>query len=288
MNKVYDVLIIGGGVAGMSAAVYTKRSGKSVAMIEKNTLGGTTATLNKIKNFPSQTEIDGFSLAQMFINQMKNLEVEIIADEVVSSDFSADLKTLRGKKGTYSANKIIIATGLSYVELGKNENEFLGRGVSYCAVCDANFFKGREVCVLSRKGSGLKEAKYLSNIVSKVTVLDEEDMSTFSQANQIPNLEVVSNAKAEKLLGKGTVEGVECIIDGKKEAIKTNGVFIALGRKPKTDVFKGLELDNLGFIKTNEYMETSIKGVFAVGDVRAGVLKQIVTACNDGAIAGRF
>ena len=195
MQKIYDVLILGGGVAGMSAAIYAKRSGADVAIIEKTALGGAIATLTKIENFPSQTEIDGVSLAQMFSKQVEVLAVETLYDDIISADLKGGLKLLNGKLSSYKSKKIIIATGISYLELGKNENEFLGKGVSYCAVCDANFFKGQQVCVVSRKGSGIKDAKYLSKIASSVLVLDEEDMSVFAQANKVSNMSVVSNTK---------------------------------------------------------------------------------------------
>ena len=288
MEKIYDVLIVGGGVAGMSAAVYAKRSGKEVAIIEKMALGGAVATLNKIKNFPSQEEIDGGALTEMFAKQVKSLEVKIIYDDIVSANLEGNLKVLKGALANYNAKRVIISTGLAYKDLGKNENEFLGRGVSYCAVCDANFFKGQPVCVVSRNGTGIKDAKYLSGIVSKVVVLDEGDMSVFAKANTVENMEVLSNAKVQKVLGNGAVEGVEYLLDGKKKVIKTSAVFVALGRVPKVEIFgKTIEKDALGFVKTDENMQTSVKGVYAVGDVRAGVLKQIVTACNDGAIAGK-
>lgn len=288
MQKIYDVLILGGGVAGMSAAIYAKRSGADVAIIEKTALGGATATLSKIENFPSQIEVDGFSLAQMFSKQVEVLDIETLYDDIDSTDLKGDLKLLNGKLSSYKAKKIIIATGISYLELGKNENEFLGKGVSYCAVCDANFFKGQQVCVVSRKGSGIKDAKYLSKIASSVLVLDEEDMSVFAQANKVSNMSVVSNTKVEKVVGKDFVEGVQVMVDGNEKYFEASAVFVALGRKPKTDIFgKELALDALGFIKTDENMQTSISGVYAVGDVRAGVMKQIVTACSDGAIAGK-
>ncbi len=287
MEQIYDVLIIGGGVAGMSAAVYAKRSGKNVAIIEKMALGGAVANLNRIENFPSQALIDGFSLVEMFSKQVKALQVETIFDDVISAALKGDLKLLQGVKASYKAKKVIIATGLSYNELGKNENEYLGKGVSYCATCDGNFFKGKTVCVVSRRGSGIREAKYLSNIVSKVVFLDEGDASLFAGVFKGSNVEVISNAKVQKVLGNGIVEGVQYTAHKEKKVVETSGVFVALGRIPKTENFKGvLELDSLGFIKTDENMQTTLKGVYAIGDVRAGVMKQIVTACSDGAIAG--
>ncbi len=288
MERMFDVLIVGGGVAGMSAAIYAKRSGKNVAIIERAALGGVVGTLNKIENFPSQKEIDGFSLAQLFVKQVNSLEIETIFDDIVSAKLDGETKTVVGKIGQYKAKSLVIATGLSYQELGKNEAEFLGRGVSYCAVCDANFFKGQKVCVVSRKGSGIKDAKYLSNIAANVLVLDEADMSIFAQANTVKNMSLLSNTTIEKVVGKDNVEALECLVGGERKTIKTNGLFVCLGRSPKSEIFGDkLETDRQGFIKTDENMQTSINGVYAVGDVRAGVMKQIVTACSDGAIAGK-
>ena len=155
-KKSFDILIIGGGVAGMSAAIYAKRRNKNVAIVEKFALGGQALALSRIENFPSQAEIDGYSLAQMFSKQIKQLGVEILNDEIEKIDFSGDIKILIGKKCQYESKSIIIATGLSSVELGKNEMEYFGRGVSFCAVCDANFYKGQSVCVASKNGSGSK------------------------------------------------------------------------------------------------------------------------------------
>lgn len=288
MPNVYDVLIVGGGVAGMSAGVYAKRSGKKIAIIEKMSLGGTVSTLNKIKNFPSQEEVSGFELAQMFSKQIEGLGVEVVYDDILTAKLGGQVKTLKGKNATYKARRVILATGLTYRELGKNESKFLGKGVSYCAVCDANFFKGEPVCVVSRRGSGIKDAKYLSGIASQVFLLDEGDMSAFVKANAGSNINVVSNVEIQRVLGKNAVEGVEYVENGVKKTAQVKAVFVCLGRVPRVEMFgKELSVDELGFVKTDENMQTSVEGVYAVGDVRAGVLKQIVTACNDGAIAGK-
>ncbi len=286
MEKIYDVLILGGGVAGMSAAVYAKRAGKRVAIIEKMALGGQILQLEKIENFPSQALIDGISLAQMFSKQVKALNVEILKDEIQSVDFSSENKILRGKKSKYVANNVIIATGIKSRELGIGENTLLGQGVSYCAVCDANFYKNKEVCVASKRGSGVKDALYLCNVASKVTLLDCEDMSIFASANKNEKLEVVSNCKIEKV--EKTDDGVKIFTQTNKtkKQFLPSALFVELGKIPATQLFEDvLQLDEKGFVVTDEKMCTSVDGVFAVGDVRNGVLKQIVTACSDGAIA---
>ena len=272
----------------MSAAIYAKRRGKNVAIIEKFTLGGQVALLNRIENFPSQEEIDGFSLSQMFAKQIKHLEIEVIYDDITKVDFSGENKVLYGKT-EYKCKSVIIATGLSSVELGKNENEYLGRGVSYCAVCDANFYKNQIVCVASKNGSGIKGALDLAGVCSKVVVLDSGDMSKYASVNKNEKIEVVSNVEIEKVEGKDVLNKVVAKVKGKEEVFDTSALFIELGKKPKTDIYKGiLDMDERGFIKTDSNMRTSINGVFAVGDVRNGFLKQIVTGCSDGAIAGQL
>ena len=289
MKEIYDVLIIGGGVAGMTAAIYAKRRGKNVAIIEKFALGGQVVSLTRIENFPSQSEIDGLSLSQMFSKQIKHLDVKVVFDDINKVDFSDKEKVLYGKKGQYCAKSIIIATGLSSVELGKNENEFLGRGVSYCAVCDANFYKNQTVCVASKGGSGIKGALDLAEVCSKVIVLDSGDMKRYASVNKNPKIQVFSNVEIEKVEGKDVVDSVEVKIAGEDEKIETSALFVELGKKPKTEIYQNvLELDDKGYIKTDANMRTSVDGVFAVEDVRCGFLKQIVTACSDGAIAGQL
>lgn len=287
MEKIYDVLIIGGGVGGMSAAIYAKRNGKSVLIVEKSALGGQVASLQKIENFPSQKQIDGFSLSQMFASQVKNLGIEVCFDDIQKVNFDGEIKQIFGKKSTFLAKNVVIACGLKSVELDAMDEKFLGNGVSFCAVCDANFFKGQIVCVASKNGSGLGEVRVLSAVCKNVILFDSGDLSVFEKNNKISNLQVFSCSKITKILGENVVDGVEVDVDGKVQKFDVKAVFVALGKLPNTKLFEGqLDLDEKGFIKTDENMRTSKNGVFAVGDVRNGVLKQIVTACADGSIAG--
>ena len=282
-KKVYDVLILGGGVGGMTAAIYAKRAGKNVAIIEKMSLGGQLSELVSIENFPSQTQIDGITLAEMFRKQIKALEIEVIFDEIESADISGQIKQLSGKMGNYQSKSLIIGTGMGYNTAGIGEEEFLGRGVSYCAVCDGNFFKNKVVGVLSKKGSGYKDAKYLSALAKQVIMFDSDDMNILAKNNPVKNIEIVSNAKVKSLVVDDVLK--EIVLE--KENIKLDGLFVCLGKKPGTALFEGkLNLDKNGFVIVDEKMKTSVDGVYAVGDARAGVLKQIVTACADGAIAG--
>ena len=283
----FDVLVLGGGVGGMMSAIYAKRRGLDVAIIESMMLGGTLWQIEKIENFPSYAEVSVAELAENFIKQIKHLRVEVINDEVVDVDFSAEKKVLAGKKERYSAKSVIIASGLSYNKLGSNEDDFLGRGVSYCAVCDANFYKNKDVAVASKKGSGIKGALELANVCKSVTILDSGDMSMYAKYNKNDKIKVISNVKDLKVEGKNFVEGVAFTVEGDEKSLPTSALFVELGKKPNTMLFKDLKLDENGYILTDEYMETSIKGVFAVGDIRAGKLKQLVCACSDGAIAGQ-
>lgn len=286
MEKIYDVLIIGGGVAGMSASVYAKRAGKDVAIVERFALGGQVLQLEKIENFPSQTEIDGVSLAQLFAKQVKSLGVTVIFDEIKSVSCE-DLYELKGAKGTYFAKKVIVATGMTYKTLGVNEEEFAGRGVSYCAVCDGNFYKGKTVAVASKKGSGIKDALYLSNVAKDVVLLDSEDMSIYEQANKVANLKVISNCKILSVYGTMKLQGVRVEKEGKTNEIGAEALFISLGKKAGTEILGNeVKLNDKGFVIVDDKMRSSAEGLYAIGDVRNGELKQIITACSDGAIAG--
>ena len=284
-KEVFDILIIGGGVAGITASIYAKRRNKKVAIIEPFLLGGQLAQIEKIENFPSYEVISGFELMQNFQKQVQNFGIKVISDEIVGVKFS-ELKELVGKKQTYYAKSVIIATGLSSNKLGKNEDEFLGRGVSYCVTCDANFYKNQVVAVASRKGSGILGALELSDICEKVYLLDSEDINKYAENCPKKNIEVCSNVHIEKLVGENKLEKIEL---ENADFLAVSALFIELGKKPQTEIFKDiLELDNQGYILTNDRMETSVKGVFACGDIRSNSLKQLVVACGEGAIAGQY
>ena len=284
-KEVFDILIIGGGVAGITASIYAKRRNKKVAIIEPFLLGGQLAQIEKIENFPSYEVISGFELMQNFQKQVQNLGIKVISDEITDVKFTK-LKELVGKKQTYYAKSVIIATGLSSNKLGKNEDEFLGRGVSYCVTCDANFYKNQVVAVASRKGSGILGALELSDICEKVYLLDSEDINKYAENCPKKNIEVCSNVHIEKLVGENKLEKIEL---ENADFLAVSALFIELGKKPQTEIFKDiLELDNQGYILTNDRMETSVKGVFACGDIRSNSLKQLVVACGEGAIAGQY
>ncbi len=240
-KEVFDILIIGGGVAGITASIYAKRRNKKVAIIEPFLLGGQLAQIEKIENFPSYEVISGFELMQNFQKQVQNFGIKVISDEITDVKFTK-LKELVGKKQTYYAKSVIIATGLSSNKLGKNEDEFLGRGVSYCVTCDANFYKNQVVAVASRKGSGILGALELSDICEKVYLLDSEDINKYAENCPKKNIEVCSNVHIEKLVGENKLEKIEL---ENADFLAVSALFIELGKKPQTEMFKDiLELDN--------------------------------------------
>lgn len=286
--KKFDIVIIGAGAGGMSAAIYAKRAGKNVVVLEKMFAGGQMNTIEKIGNFPSFENVSGFELAQNMTKQVQNLGVEIKNEEVVSCSLLGEQKIVQTNKNEYEAKSVIIATGARSKPLDQTEaNKFLGRGLSYCATCDGKFFEGKTVAVVGTFDTAKDDVQYLSNLAKKVVFVTSSNNKKFTQSN----VEEILSSKIKNVLGDDKIE--EIVVQNKKTGesknIKTAALFVVLGKSPDLGAFgDDIALDKNGFIKTDEKMQTNIKGVFAVGDVRSGSLKQIVTACSDGAIAGTF
>lgn len=286
--KKFDVVIIGAGAGGMSAAIYAKRAGKSAVVLEKMFAGGQMNTIENIGNFPSFENVSGFELAQNMTKQVQNLGVEIKNEEVVSCSLSGEQKIVQTNKNEYKAKSVIIATGARSKPLEKiDANKFLGRGLSYCATCDGKFFEGKTVAVVGTFDTAKDDVQYLSNLAEKVVFVTSSNNKKFTQSN----VEEILSSKITNVLGEDKIE--EIVVQNKKTGesknIKTAALFVVLGKSPDLGAFGDeIALDKNGFIKTDEKMQTNLKGVFAVGDVRSGSLKQIVTACSDGAIAGTF
>lgn len=283
-RKIYDVLIIGGGVAGMTASIYATRRNKKVAIIEPYFLGGQLASIEKIENFPSYPLISGYELMENFQKQINSLKIEVISDEIKEIK-DGEVKELVGKT-SYFSKSVIIATGLSNNKLHKNEDTFQGKGVSYCVTCDANFFKNQVVGVASKGGSGILGALELADICKEVYLFDENNLEKYASVCPKKNIKVLSNVEIEKLDGK---DNLECVMLSSGKKIPLSALFIELGKRPNVEMCKTLvELDKDGYIKTNDKMETSSRGIFACGDIRSNSLKQLVVACGEGAIAGQF
>ena len=286
MNNIYDVIIIGSGPGGLSAGIYSARSKLKTLIIEKNLFGGQILNTGVIENYPGSIEDEtGASLAKRMIKQCEKFGAEFIKDKVLDIELNKEIKTIKCKNNTYKTKSVIIATGCKHKNLNVDrEDEFLGRGLSYCAICDGHLFEDLHVYVAGGGESAVKESLYLSKFAKKVTILSKYDELKCSgyieeKCREKDNIEIINNVKIIELLGRESV----FIADEDDEII---GLFVFVGLKSQTDLFKGLlNLDEKGYIKTDENMKTNIDGVYAIGDCRSKDLRQVITACNDGAIA---
>ena len=280
-------VIVGAGPAGMNAALYLKRAGIDVSIIEKNIPGGEMLKTNKIENYLGFSEIDGGDLALKMSAQVKKIGVPIIKDEVLNITKKKKFEIVT-KKGTIQADYVIVATGRTPRKLGVlGEDDMLNRGISYCAACDGAFYRGLDVAVVGGGDSALTEALYLADLCNKVYVLVRKDV----RANEIlqnrvkakKNIVLLKNVQVSALNYSDKLSQV-ILSDGNK--LDISGMFIAIGGIPKLDFLANLDLNlKNGYIKTNDNMESSVKGLYAVGDVRDKDFYQIITAASDGAIA---
>lgn len=298
MENYYDIIIIGGGPAGMTAGIYIQRAGLKALMIEKGGIGGQVATTPDIANYPGFIKVDGFELSQKMFEQVTALGVQTVFGEVTEVDLNNNIKTVKVNRKTYSAYAVILAMGASSRGLGvENEFKYIGKGVSYCAVCDGNFFRNKTVALVGGGNTALEDIVYLSNICSKVVHIHRRngfraEESVVEEYNKILNesgkIEQKLGYVVDSLIGENKISGIKIkkLETGKIEEVAVDGVFVAIGRVPQTDFLDGaVELKD-NYIKTNEKMETNIKGVYAAGDIVLKPLRQIATAINDGAIAG--
>lgn len=300
MENIYDVVIIGAGPGGMSAAIYAARSNMKTLVIEKGIYGGQMQNTAEIENYPSYTTITGEELSENMYEHMESLGAEYEYGEVKEiKNPNEKIKKIIVKKGkkeieihTYS---IIIATGTQNKKLGvAGEEDFSGKGVSWCAICDGAFFKDKEIYVVGAGDSAVEESMYLTQYASKVTLLVRKDKMRAqpilqNRMMQNEKIHLIYNTEIAEMKGSEKLESLEIVNnkDNTSKEVKADGVFEYIGLLPVTDMFKGLGiLNNENYVVTNERMETSIKGVFAVGDVREKTLRQVVTATGDGSIAG--
>lgn len=292
MEKKYDIVIIGGGPAGISAGIYAVRAGRSVLIIEKFAPGGQLGLIGEIENYAGFEKINGFELAQKFEKHAKSLGVEFVFDNALSLEKQVDNNIVKCEKNTYLANAVILALGCHSRELNiEGEKAFKGKGVSYCALCDGNFFKNKTVAVVGSGDSAFSDALYLSNLCKQVYVLTKDRLKLNNYAeNELDgkgNVELLKGAISKKIIGEEKVESLEFERNDKTEKIDVDGVFVAIGRTPDTKMLKGvIDLDEWGYILANESMETSMEGVYVCGDVRTNSIRQIATAVGDGAVAG--
>ena len=298
MDKIFDTVILGGGPAGLSAAIYSARAANSTLIIDTCVLGGQPTNYLELENYPALGKINGFELMEKFEEHANLFGIQsLVMQEIVSVDLKSNPKVIVTKECIINARSVIIATGAKPMKLGvEGELEFLGRGVSYCAVCDGAFYKDKTIAVVGGGNSALEEALYLTKFAQKVYLIHRRDSFRADKIVQDrvfsnPKIEIIYDTVVEKILGKELVNAL-VLKDVNSEVISmlpVAGVFPYIGISPNVELFIGqVEQDAKGFIVTNSLMETSLEGVFAVGDVRNTPLRQVITAAADGAVAAVF
>jgi thioredoxin reductase (NADPH) len=292
-NEVYDMLIIGGGPAGVTAALYGARAGLSVLLLEKMITGGEIVSTERLDNYPGFPEgITGAEFGELLAGHLKSLSVPVRFEAVEEVSLRGEQKKVFTNGEEYPAQNVVIATGTVPNLLNvSGELELRGKGVSYCATCDAAFFRGKEVAVVGGGDAALEEALFLARFAKKIYVIHRRDSFRAVKVLQdrlfdLPNVQVLWNSTVQKMEGEKRLTGLRILHDGKELLLSVDGVFVYVGRVPNTAFLQNqLDLDERGFICTNEKMETSLPGVYAAGDVRRKELRQVVTAAADGAIA---
>ena len=295
MEKIYDMIIVGGGPGGYTAALYAARAGLDVLLIERLSAGGQMNLTSQIDNYPGFPEgVDGFTLSMNMQQQAERFGAKTKYAEVLKLELDGKVKLVQTNEGTYQAKTVVISTGANPRQLGVDrEGEMIGRGVGYCAHCDGGFYRGKTVAIVGGGNSAAAEALYLSRIAKEVILIHRRDTLRATQIYHkplmdAPNIRFLWNSRVEALLGEEVLEGVKVrnLQNGEEEVLEVQGLFVSVGRKPATDLVKDqLTLDSAGYIMAGENTKTSIPGVYAVGDVRTKELRQIVTAVADGAMA---
>ncbi len=298
MEHIYDMLIIGGGPAGYTAALYAARAGLDALLIERMSAGGQMALTGDIDNYPGFDEgIDGFTLGMKMQSGAERFGAKTEYAEVLSVDFADKIKKTVTDGGTYLSRTVVIAAGANPRPLGiENEQEFIGNGIHYCAHCDGRFYKGKTVAVIGGGNSAVADALYLSRLAEKVYLIHRRDRLRAEKIYHEPlmkaeNVEFVWDSVTDGIITEEHVKGLRIRNVKTNEAaeIFCDGVFVSIGRKPATDFLGGaVELDSGGYIAADETTRTNVAGVFAVGDIRTKALRQVVTAAADGAVAVHF
>ena len=292
-----DLAIIGAGPGGVTAAIYAKRSGLEFDIFEKYCVGGNVVTAFEIENYPGVGKIVGADLAMNFMNELSELQIDVTYDEVIEIKKLEDefeLKTLNGETRLYK--KVLLALGTKPRQLDvENEDKYLGRGISFCATCDGAFYNNKEVLIVGGGNSALTETLYLANIVKKAYIMTRHelkgDQKEIAKIKALNNVEVLEFKSINKLIEEDGLKGVQLIDTNTKELseLKVDGIFVYIGQLPPTAFLKDLGiLNERGFIEVDNHFETSVKGLFAIGDCINKVVRQIVTATGDAASAIHF
>ncbi|MBR0131599.1 MAG: thioredoxin-disulfide reductase [Lachnospiraceae bacterium] len=290
----YDIIIIGAGTAGLSAAIYASRAGKTALVLESKAYGGQIINTPDVENYPGIKNISGFDFATGLYEQAKECGAVVKIQGVLDVKKEASCFVVSTKRNTYEGRSLIIATGASNRPLGlEREKEMIGKGISYCATCDGAFFKGKDVAVIGGGNTALEDAGFLSNYCNKVYIVHRRDAfrgepSSLERLKAKENVELVLDSVSEKIIGDETVSGLEVknVKTGEKRILDVSGIFVAIGQVPQNELFKDLvTLDSSGYVVAGEDCRTSMDGVFVAGDCRTKKVRQLTTAASDGAVA---
>ena len=290
----YDVIIVGGGPAGLTAAIYARRASKTVLVLEAKAWGGQIINTPDIENYPVTAHISGFDFGNQLYEQAKGLGAELVLEKVVEGKDLGECKQVVTGNGTYEGRALILATGSENRKLGvEGEDLLVGRGVSYCATCDGNFFRRRDVAVVGGGNTALEDARCLADRANKVYLIHRRDQfrgedATVSRLKQRDNVEFVYNATVTRLIYDKRLSAIEVTdkLDGSVRTIEVKGLFVAVGRIPENENFRSLiDLDASGYATAGENCRTRTPGVFVAGDNRTKEVRQLVTAAADGAVA---
>lgn len=283
----YDIIIVGMGISGITAAIYAKRSNKKVLIIDKGMPGGLLNSIDKISNYPGLIDITGPDFAEKLLEQVKSLDIPYVLEEVINLDLDGEEKIIKTTNNEYKTKKVILAMGRKPKYLGlDNEKDLLGHGLSTCAMCDAFFYKDKDIAVVGTGNSALQETLYLSNIANKIYLINRRDgfrgeEMLVEEVKNNPKVEIIYNANIKNM---NEVDGkLKSITLDNGNSIDVSGVFIYIGYRPATEIVDKKILDENGYVIVNENLETPIKNVYAIGDVIKKDVYQLVTATSDGA-----
>lgn len=291
----HDIIIVGAGTAGLSAAIYGLRSGKSVLVLEQASYGGQIINTLEIENYPAIQKISGFEFATNLYNQAKNLGAEFAFEKVEGIEDKGQFKEVKTKDKSYEGKTVILATGAKHRSLGvEKEEELVGKGISYCAICDGMFYRGKVVAVNGGGNTAVENATFLSDYVQKVYVIHRRDEFRADKAEvdrlvAKPNVELVLNSTVKRL--ESDASGLTGVVvankDGEERTLKVDGLFVSIGQAPDNQAFSELvELDGNGYISAGESTLTKTPGIFTAGDCRTKAVRQLATSASDGAVAG--
>lgn len=290
----HDIIVVGAGPAGLTAAIYARRANKTVLVIEKSTFGGQTTYSPQIENYPGFVTMSGNEFADKLVEQVISQGADIEMETVLSIKDNGETKTVVTDKGEHEAKAVIIAVGVKHRQTGlPNENELVGRGISYCATCDGAFYRNKTVAVLGGGNSALQEAILLSGLCQKVIVIQNLDFLTgeaklVEKIESKDNVEVITGTVITRLIGDDELNGLTLCktASGEETELKVDGLFVAIGLEPDNDRFAGLaKLNEYGYFDSDETCTTATEGIYAAGDCRSKSIRQITTATADGAVA---